>query len=165
MGKFSGLNYLLFDAIKARRWSDKFSLWFRRTGWRPADVEAQYPKNSTSLERFQKFDPPVSTHRKRYVFAQFVVVVVLTLLIADAFANHGARFVLVPCVLLWAQLYALGLLNEGRSNARRVEAIRLAIITPLGLLMLDPTLLPVTSSVWAILATYILVSLLWLRKS
>ncbi len=162
---FQVYNHLMFDAIKARRWSDKFSLWFRRTGWRPADVEAQFPKNSMSLERFQKFDPPVSAHRKRYVFAQFVVVVVLTLLIADAFANHGARFVLVPCVLLWAQLYALGLLNEGRSNARRVEAIRLTIITPLGLLMLDPALMPVTSLVWAILATYILGSLLWLRKN
>jgi len=30
--------YLLFDARNAQSWKDKLSIWFRRTGWRPADV-------------------------------------------------------------------------------------------------------------------------------
>ena len=34
-------DYLLFDALRARRWRDRLGIWFRRTGWRPADVEAR----------------------------------------------------------------------------------------------------------------------------
>ena len=54
-------DYLLFDARKARRWRDKLAIWFRRTGWRPADVEARYPKRQPAGEGFRKFDPPVPT--------------------------------------------------------------------------------------------------------
>ena len=36
-----GVNFpVLFDARKAERWRDKIGVWFGRTGWRPADVEA-----------------------------------------------------------------------------------------------------------------------------
>ena len=31
------------DARRARRWRDKLALWFRRTGWRPADAAAAEP--------------------------------------------------------------------------------------------------------------------------
>ncbi len=52
-------SYLWFDAVRTRRWRDKLGIWFRRTGWRPADVEAQFPKKSSDLASFQKFNPPL----------------------------------------------------------------------------------------------------------
>ena len=47
-------DYLLFDARKAERWRDKIGIWFRRTGWRPADVEARFPKQNADLDRFRE---------------------------------------------------------------------------------------------------------------
>jgi len=41
--------------------------------------------------------------------------------------------VLIPCVMLWAQLYTLGLLNEGRNYAARAESLRLVLIVPAGI--------------------------------
>ena len=38
---FQVYDYLLFDARHTKRWRDKIGVWFRRTGWRPADVEAR----------------------------------------------------------------------------------------------------------------------------
>ena len=52
--------YLWFDALRTRRWRDKIGIWFRRTGWRPADVEAQYPKTNTPIAEFRKFDPVIT---------------------------------------------------------------------------------------------------------
>ncbi len=158
-------DYLLFDARHTRRWRDKIGLWFRRTGWRPADVAARYPKTPTDLQQFRKFDPVLSPRQSYYVMGQFLVVVLLTLFNADIFAKQGAAAVLVPCLLLWAHLYTLGMLNEGRSHAARFELIRLFIVVPLGLIALDDAVLTISATHWSIVATYILVSFLCLKKS
>jgi alkylglycerol monooxygenase len=162
---FQVYNYLLFDARKARRWQDKIGVWFRRTGWRPADVEAAFPKLPVDLDTFEKYNPQLSDIRRRYVIAQFLVVVATVLSIAEVFAIHGAPVVLVPCLLLWANLYTLGLLNEGRPYAARFELVRLFLIVPVGVYGLGPMLIEKTPMVGFIVATYILVSALWLRKN
>lgn len=160
-------DYLWFDAVRTKRWRDKIGLWFRRTGWRPADMEARYPKSAADLTTFEKFDPVVSDRTRWYVKAQFIVVVAGVLLIGQAYAAGGSRAVLVPCLLLWAQLYTIGLLNEGRPYARRFEYLRLVIVLPLGLiaLHLGEWQTPLPDAAWFATAIYILGSVLWLRKN
>jgi alkylglycerol monooxygenase len=162
---FQVYDYLLFDAKNTRRRRDKLGLWFRRTGWRPADVAAAFPKRPVDLKQFRKYDPPVSAARRRYVMAQFAVVIVTALLISEAFASIGAKQVFVPCLFLWTQLYTLGLLNECRPYAARFESVRLVVVLPVGLLALDLSLLTMTPLLWSIASFYILGSLLWLRKN
>ena len=158
-------NYLLFDARHARRWQDKIGVWFRRTGWRPADVEAEFPKEVVDLEKFQKFDPQISRSRRRYVIAQFLVVIVLWLFIADVFAKLGPKAVLVPCLLLWSILYTLGLLNEDRPYAARFELLRLFVVFPIGLYAMGESLIALTPTVGLVFAAYSLGSVVWLRKN
>jgi len=161
---FQVYDYLLFDATRTRRWRDKIGIWFRRTGWRPADVAAEYPKQAVDLTRFRKYDPDISTARRRYVLAQFMVVIATALFIANAFATQGAGVVLVPCLLLWTNLYTMGLLNEDRPYAARFELIRLFVVLPLGMYALDPDLITIIPAGAAVIAIYILVSALWLAK-
>lgn len=154
-------DYLWFDARKASRWQDKFGIWIRHTGWRPADVEARYPRRRADLTRFEKFDPPVSRPMQRYVLGQFLVALAATLAIAELFVLVGARGVLIPCLLLWAQLYALGLANDGRSQAARVEFLRLVVAVPAGVAgFLATTDLELARDwVWTGAAAYIAISL------
>ena len=95
---------------------------------------------------------------KRYVLSQFVVAIGLTLTVFVLYANEGAQAVLVPCVLLWALLYTLGLLDEMRSYAFQFEAVRLLVIVPLGTWALG------SHASWLVLAAsaYIVVSLIGL---
>jgi alkylglycerol monooxygenase len=123
-------DYLLFDARKTRRWRDKIGIWFRRTGWRPDDVAAEYPKSKTDLGHFRKFDPPIGAGIRRYVVAQFCVAIAAMLWLSVLFASEGAAGVLVPCVFVWSLLLSLGLLNEARANARLFEFLRVLIIVP-----------------------------------
>ncbi len=160
-------DYLLFDARHARRWKDKLGIWFRRTGWRPPDVAERFPKRPVEPGAFEKFDPPVPRPLQRYVLAQFGAAVAATLGIAVLFATAGATAVLLPCVLLWALLYTLGLLNEGRPYALRFELIRVLLIVPggvIGMVLTEP--LPVPPAwLWAGTAAYLAVSLAGLYRA
>jgi sterol desaturase/sphingolipid hydroxylase (fatty acid hydroxylase superfamily) len=154
-------DYLWFDAVRTKRWRDKIGLWFRRTGWRPTDVEARYPKKSADPGAFQKFDPPQAPGTRRYLVGQFVVAAIGVLWIGGVYATAGAAAVLVPCLLLWVTLYAMGVLNEGRDFARRVELGRLLFLCPLGAWVLyQQGLVSVQAQTyWAGLAVYVAVSL------
>ena len=124
------------DALHTRRWSDKFRTWFGRTGWRPADVARQYPVELTDPAALDKFDPQISRATRNYVLLQFAVCTALILWIGVRFAQQGAAAVVVPCVQLWATLYTVGLLNEGKRYARLFELIRVMLILPLGVALL-----------------------------
>jgi alkylglycerol monooxygenase len=152
-------DYLLFDAIHTAQWKDKIGIWFRRTGWRPADVAGRYPKQWADLANFQKFDPPISIGMHRYVMVQFVAVLMEALVIAELFASRGVDAVAIPCLLLWIHLYVLGLLNEARSYAARFEVVRLLIIVPLAAVLLEP--LPFLWF-WSMLIAYVGLSLVGL---
>ena len=153
--------YLLFDAREATSWRDKLSIWFRRTGWRPADVESRFPRKKIDLANFEKFDPAVPAPVARYVLGQFVVVIAAILSIAVLFASVGAGAVLIPCLMLWAQLYTLGLLNEGRAYAARFELLRLLVIVPVGtiVLTLDGRIALSPELIVAVIGAYVTTSL------
>jgi alkylglycerol monooxygenase len=157
-------DYLLFDALRTKRWRDKLGIWFRRTGWRPDDVARAHPKNCARGRSFKPYDPPVPPSIRRYVLGQFLVAVVGVLYIGMLYADAGASAALVPCMILWVQLLALGFLNEGRIFARRFERLRLAMLTPAGIAALYASDALHASGVTlvAVTAGYSLISLLGL---
>ena len=161
---FQVYNYLWFDAKNTARWQDKIAVWFRRTGWRPADMEAQYLKSRSNLDQFQKFDPKVSRARDGYVMGQFAVLALATMWVGDVYAKLGAQVVLLPCLLLWVSLFTIGLLNEGRKHAILFERIRLLIIVPMAFFAFDTAVLAMSLTVYLCLGSYILMSFLSLRK-
>ena len=155
-------DYLLFDARKARHWRDKIGIWFRRTGWRPPDVEARYPKRNVDLTHFEKFDPEVPQGVRYYTVMQFIVAIALILWIGERYAADGASAVLLPCIALWVLLLAIGFLNEGRERARVFEVLRLVIVVPSVLAALQFLGTGLTSGAWLVAAVYVLGSVLWL---
>ena len=157
-------DYLLFDARKASRWRDKVAVWFRRTGWRPADVEARHPKRQTDFSQFRKFDPQIAPGQRHYVMAQFVIGLIGTLVIAELYVRKGTEAVLIPCILLWLQLYTVGLLNEGRSSARRLEWLRLLIAVPVVFLLWWAGVdgMQQYAGAWMVVVVYLIASAAWL---
>jgi len=157
-------DYLLFDARKTRRWRDKIGIWFRRTGWRPDDVKERYPKRDSELKAFEKYDPPMLRPVQYYVLAQFLIALLATLAIGQLFANVGAQGVWAACLLLWAQLYAVGLINEGRATAFQTEIVRLIVVMPLGVVLLLSTgdYVAFDEAIWLTTGAYQVGSLVWL---
>ncbi|MGB5345781.1 MAG: sterol desaturase family protein [Woeseia sp.] len=158
-------HYLWLDAKRTRRWRDKLGIWFRRTGWRPPDVAAKYPKASYDLASFKKYDPQLTRGMRRYLFTQFAAAVVVVLWIAMLFAEQGVQAVVVPCILLWTALYCFGVINDGRPDAASVERYRLLVGVPVLLALLPFTTMPDANMTYLAGAggSYILASLLGLH--
>jgi sterol desaturase/sphingolipid hydroxylase (fatty acid hydroxylase superfamily) len=162
---FQVYDYLLFDALRASRWRDKVGIWFRRTGWRPADVEAKFPKRNVELTSFRKFDPPVPVAIRNYAIAQFVVAIGVTLWIGQLFATRGVAAVVWPCIGLWLLLYSLGLLNEARERAFAFELLRVVVFVPLLLIGYRAVGGELSTAGWVAAGAYIAGSLQWLYLS
>ncbi|MGJ8680448.1 sterol desaturase family protein [Paraglaciecola sp.] len=71
---------LIKDCWHAQNFSDKILIWFKPTGWRPADVEQAYPLSKTNLAQFKKFDIPLSLSNKLYSTLQYFIILVLGLM-------------------------------------------------------------------------------------
>lgn len=131
--------YLWFDAVHTRRWRDRVGIWFQRTGWRPQDLELRFPKARSDLPTFGKYDPPLSRPLSYYLIGQFVLAAGGVIWIGQLYATQGLAAVLIPCLLLWMQLYTLGLISDRRDNAIRLELTRLCVLMPIGVLAIAVT--------------------------
>jgi hypothetical protein len=159
--------YLWFDAVRTRRWRDKIGIWFRRTGWRPQDVETRYPKYRSDIRTFRKYDPPLSPTLRYYLVGQFVVAVIGILWIGQLYATQGLAVVAIPCLLLWVQLYTLGMISDRKTLAVRFELARLNVVWPLGVLAITMTSTAMVSNAvtWFAVFGYALVSSFILRQA
>ena len=66
--------------------------------------------------------------------------------------------------MLWTQLYTIGLLNEGRVYATRLEAVRLILVVPVAAgLFVSASVIPVESALLCtVVGGYVAASLLGL---
>ena len=155
------------DAVRAGSWWDKLRIWFMPTGWRPADVAAQYPLAKPDLASFRKFEVPLGRGRQCYAALQFAVYVLGTtgLLMQAPHASYAA--LMIGCGWVAYGLYAIGMWLENRPSATALEWLRLLLNVPLLAAALALGLVPAGVAVWPWLAGYSLLSaagLLWLSR-
>ncbi|PKG97626.1 sterol desaturase family protein [Paraglaciecola sp. MB-3u-78] len=116
------------DCWHAKRWQDKLLIWFKRTGWRPADVEQNYPLSKVDLTQFRKFDVPLSLINKWYSLIQYsLLVFVGLLLIMNVSAFTLTEQVLVVLFVLYGSISA-GLVLENNPLAIYLEWIKYSLI-------------------------------------
>ena len=119
---------LLKDCWHAERWQDKLCIWFKRTGWRPADVERNYPLSKVDLTQFRKFDIPLSLLNKFYSLLQYCLIVFVGLLLIMNVAGFTlTEQILVVLFVLYGSISA-GLVLENNPLAVYLEWIKYALI-------------------------------------
>lgn len=116
------------DCWHAKRWQDKLLIWFKRTGWRPADVEQNYPISKVDLTQFRKFDIPLSLINKCYSLIQYLLVVFVGLLLMmNVSAFTLTEQVLVVLFVLYGSISA-GLVLENNPLALYLEWVKCSLI-------------------------------------
>ena len=74
---FSHLWLSIKDAWRTNNWKDKFTLWFKPTGYRPADVAEKYPVYKIDdVYHFEKYDTKTSTALNVWCWVQLVMVLI-----------------------------------------------------------------------------------------
>ena len=157
----------LMLSVRARRWQDKFLVWFKGPAWRPEDL----PLAVTDDWRQAKFDPVVSMFAKAYTFVQFWLITYGSLLLQDAHTSLPRCFALSAFALLVLSVLVQGYWLEGRARALAAEWLRLIAVLVLALAaatlwpgvaaidaLIMPTFTYVGGSAMALLLSYTLPS-------
>jgi alkylglycerol monooxygenase len=110
-----GYASMLKDAWHAQIWADKLRVFYKPPGWRPADVEARFPKPAFSMrEASHKFEVPASRAAQALAFAVLLAMlqcVGLFLWFSDRMPVQGWAW---GVVLLGATLWVQGALLQRR---------------------------------------------------
>lgn len=125
---FQIYHQLFWDAVHTQNWWHKLTIWFRRTGWRPPDVEERYPLQKNELVDFVKFDTPVPNALKIHCLIQYAATAAIGLAFSMGAADMPMqqRFLLVGFVLL--SCFSIGALMENRHFSGVLEWLRLAVL-------------------------------------
>ncbi|MBE8591008.1 sterol desaturase family protein [Pseudomonas sp. MAFF 301449] len=150
------------DARRTESKWDKLRIWFMRTGWRPADVQAKYPQAKPDLSQFRKFDVPLDARQQVYIALQFAAYVGF----GSYLMNFGEGLPTAALVLGWSGmalgLFTFGVALENRPWALKAELARLALNVPLVWLAPQVGLWPASRLGWLGLLSYSLLSVIGL---
>ena len=82
---FQHMWLMIRDAWRTNSWKEKFTLWFKPTGYRPADVAAKYPVHKIEdVYHFEKYDTRTSPLFNAWAWLQLLMIL---LFISYLFGN------------------------------------------------------------------------------
>lgn len=125
-GNLKVLNGLIKDAWRTDNWSDKFTIWFRKTGYRPADMEEKFPVVKSNLAG-DKYNPPLSTASKFYIFAQYLYITPGLLAFMFMIQSMDALQLITFGLTIVYALYSLGKVQENSPNIVILETIKFVL--------------------------------------
>lgn len=115
---------LVKDCWHTKSLGDKFCIWFKPTGWRPADVAQNYPLAKTDLAPFKKFDIPLSSSSKFYSVFQYLVILLLGLAVMiNAERLSAAEQVWLVIGILFSS-FSAGLILENKQISLWTECCK-----------------------------------------
>ena len=125
---FQHIWLLIKDAWRTKSWKDKLTLWFKPTGYRPADMNEQYPVHKINdVYHFKKYDTPTSPLFNAWSWFQLTMVL---LLLSYMFGNIAMINGLNKYYIFWyglfifLNIYAITDLMDRNSSALIVEMIK-----------------------------------------
>ncbi|TQV86306.1 sterol desaturase family protein [Exilibacterium tricleocarpae] len=148
---------LIGDAWRTRSWWDKLRIWFMPTGWRPADMQCNYPLAKTDLDDFHKYDPVNSAAVKWFAVFQLTAAVPVSVGLAGYLQGLPYTAVFFCWSLVTAPLITTGLLLEGRKSALTVEMLRL-LASGVVFILMGAAL---TGMAWWYVLAYLSVNSVW----
>ncbi len=125
-GNVKVFSSLFKDAWGTKNWSDKLTLWFRKTGYRPADMEAERPiiKNNAAGK---KYNPPLSKPEKWYIFFQYLYITPGLLAFMAFIPSMQPLELIAAGITLIFSLYSLGKILEGSAYGATLELIKFVL--------------------------------------
>lgn len=104
---FQHLWLMIKDAWRAADWRDKFTIWFKPTGWRPADVEARFPvPKIEDPYHFEKYETKASTALHVWAWVQFSAVTALVFYFFGNIGHIGSSNIFIYGAFIFLSIYS-----------------------------------------------------------
>jgi hypothetical protein len=125
---FQHLWLLIKDAYHAENWIDKFTIWFKPTGWRPKDVDEKYPvAKITDVYRFDKYGHQHSALLKYWSVVQLFVTLGLISYLFGNIATIGLPTIFVYGLFIFLTVYSYTELMDTRKFSVFWEGLRFIV--------------------------------------
>ena len=122
---FQHLWLLIQDAWRTKNIADKFTIWFKPTGWRPADVEEKYPVNKIEdIYHFEKYNPKASKSLQIWCWIQLVALLIFVSYLFGNIAQIGSPNMFFYGGFIFLFVYALTELMDGSRWALLFEGLK-----------------------------------------
>lgn len=104
---FQHLWLMMQDAWRAKSIKDKFLIWTKPTGWRPADVAAKYPVNKMeAIYEYEKYAPKVSAALNVWSWLQLAMTLLFISYLFGFIAKIGAPGIFYYGGFIFLSVYA-----------------------------------------------------------
>jgi len=122
---FQHLWLLIKDAYHAENWKDKFTIWFKPTGWRPKDFETKFPiKKITDVYRFDKYGHQHSQLLMYWSLIQLFTTLGLISYLFGNIATIGLPNIFVYGLFIFITIYSYTELMDTRKFSVFWESLR-----------------------------------------
>lgn len=103
---FQHLWQIMKDAFHTRSWKDKFTIWFKPTGYRPEDVIKKYPLDYiTDPYSYQKYAPKTSMTHHFWSWAQLIMALVMMLHLFSIIEDYTINNLIYYGAFLFVTIY------------------------------------------------------------
>lgn len=131
---FQHLSLLINDAWRTRKWSDKCRIWFKPTGWRPADVQERYPVHKIhDVYDFEKYERPTGSWQLCWIWVQVILLLLFISYLFGNIASIGSPGIFVYGLFIFLFVYALTEMMDQHPQAWLWELAKCA--TGIGILV------------------------------
>ena len=125
---FQHLSLLIADAYHADRWVDKFTIWFKPTGWRPANHDNKYPvPKIDNVYSFPKYHPNTSTKLKYWSILQLLITLLFISYLFANIAQIGIPNIYWYGGFVFISIYSYTELMDTNPNALIWETLRFCV--------------------------------------
>jgi alkylglycerol monooxygenase len=125
---FVHLWQLIKDAWMTKSYWDKLRIWFMPTGWRPADVAANYPIKVIENEyTYEKYDPKLSTGLQWWSWIQYVFIFALMMFLFNTIIEVGIPWMFFYGAFLYIAIFSMTMLMDRSRYAWMIESLKSAL--------------------------------------
>jgi len=122
---FQHLWLLITDAWRSEKWQDKFTIWFRPTGWRPENFDEKYPVNKiTNVYDFEKYGTQHSKKLMYWSIFQATITLLLISYLYNSIALIGLPNLFIYGAFVFLTVYSYTELMDTRKISVFWESIR-----------------------------------------
>jgi alkylglycerol monooxygenase len=122
---FMHLWLLVKDAWRTNNIADKFRIWYKPTGWRPADVAAKFPvPKIEDVYNFEKYQPRTSAALNTWSWVQILTMLLCISYLFGNLASIGSPGIFYYGGFIFAGVYAYTELMDRNPYAIFWEAVK-----------------------------------------
>jgi alkylglycerol monooxygenase len=123
---FQHLFLLISDAWKAPKWQDKFTIWFKPTGWRPENFDNLHPIDKIeNVYDFEKYNPKSSAKLIIWSVAQALITLLFVSYLFNNIAKLGEPNIFLYGGFIFVTIFSYSELMDQKKLSILWESLRL----------------------------------------